>query len=232
MLYRSHMFYLEPFSRSLPDGYSVNVSPIDIALNASAGFLAGTAATVLWEWLLKPRRVRRNVARLLHAEVADNRLVLSRTISQFPQKSIAQNFHLSTIVLTSVAEHIGELPEDIVRRIIKAYAGFDRLAQIGQNYQQLLTSARGIPRGAEEHHFISQELDRCVAGYSLAAEYVEKQTASLEARLSQYAASLFSRRRWGRPTVRLINMEALVEDEKEFQASLEAYTKEITVRGK
>src|SRR5215212_2866543 len=90
------------------------------------GLFGGVGATALWEGFVKPSRTRRHVARLLVAEVRVNYRHIEWLLKQRSDKPrfLPLNVTLCTSIFDSLAEHIGELPEEVLQEIVRLYGRF------------------------------------------------------------------------------------------------------------
>lgn len=80
-----------------------------------------------WEFLLKPARVRRNVALALIAEIDLNLIWLLRLMAKrtTDRTGISVNPRARTLVLTATAPVMAELPPEAIAELLRFYSGVE-----------------------------------------------------------------------------------------------------------
>jgi hypothetical protein len=161
-------------------------------VQAFVGFVAGILGTIVWEFLLKPRRIRRNIARLLEGEVAVNlrRLVWAK-ISAERNTAYDADLKLSTGKYESLGETIGELPPAVWTAAIEAYFRVDHISELKGHYLEAAAQCRKSRSKDNE------------AGLRLAFEVLNgevnrliQELPPLQAELSKCGADWWTRKHW------------------------------------
>jgi len=135
------------------------------------GLFGGAGATLPWELVLKPMRGRRNVAKVLSAEVSLNLQLLAVAKLHARPDSVPPDFELSTMVFDAMAERIGELPLQTVSEVIFLYRYFKQLNEHPKSYVKFVDNLRAAP--AADRKAIENEIRSCVEVFN---SYVEKAT--------------------------------------------------------
>jgi hypothetical protein len=182
-----------------------------LMLNAGVGFVAGLIGTTAWEWFLKPRRERRNVARLLDGEVEINlkRLVWAK-ISLGQLYAFDQDLELSTVTFAALGDTISQLPPKVLKKVIHLYFEIGHVTNLHRQYLSINDKIGATKRGGKQKNVkVGDELlPEGVAYLNLIIEVlngtVERTISELQevhADLSKFSAHWIKWKRWKAPTV-------------------------------
>jgi hypothetical protein len=156
-------------------------------IGALTGAIAGSVATLTWETHLKPQREREKVAKVLRVEVAANRQTLigvSQMQSKMPD-AIPLDFQLRTDSLDALTGPIGELPTDVVTRVLMFYSQVRYLIQAHDFYTKTLDQINASPSESREHAYYEERArNGCIAFYEavqIAIDYAETAFRLLDA---------------------------------------------------
>jgi hypothetical protein len=107
------------------------------------GLFGGAGATLLWEGVIKPAKDRRSLAHVLAEEVSHNiqYAASARSFILHDPKRIPGDFSLSTMVFSSVADRLGELPE-LVNEIVLLYRRTEELNRLPETWAEALREYR------------------------------------------------------------------------------------------
>lgn len=103
----------------------------DLLFPIVAGLVGGLGGTWIWEGKIKAGRDRRALAKTLAADVRSIESFLieeERTYSRLPR--VGRHFHVLTAVYESLADRLGELPTDQLRRTCAFYRQCDELNRV------------------------------------------------------------------------------------------------------
>lgn len=110
---------------------------------AVIGALIGSATTILWETVLRPRRERVSVAAALNAEVAYIVLTVDRYLDQAERHMVPIDFRAPNTVYQSLSGRLGELPPDISFVLATLYSALDEANALPVHYRTVLESREG-----------------------------------------------------------------------------------------
>ena len=121
---------------------------------ALIGFFGGAGAVLIWELILKPRRERRNVARVIAAEVLVNlQFMYGRRVRQRSAPThVPASSSLSLVAFQSVGDRIGELPADEIRAVVELYAHFDMLNRLVRHHSASVEKRDAYPPDSDDWH--------------------------------------------------------------------------------
>lgn len=135
---------------------------------AVLGALIGSATTIVWETLLKPRRERTGMAAALNAEVAFIILVVDRYVSRAERDEVPIDFRAPTTVYRALAGRLGELPPDIAFLLATLYSALDEANTLPAHYRAVLQYREG-----ENGQLARVELERLAARFFTVLESVD-----------------------------------------------------------
>jgi uncharacterized membrane protein YccC len=102
---------------------------------AIVGALIGSATTLLWEAVLRPRRERLSVAAAFNAEVAFMRPTIGRYLNAADTPPIPIDFHAPTTVYQSLSDRLGELPADLSFLLATLYSALEEANALPGHYE-------------------------------------------------------------------------------------------------
>jgi hypothetical protein len=151
---------------------------LQVLAGAMLGLFGGVGTTAFWEGWMRPARDRRNLARLLVAEVRLNRrevehMMASRRASP---EFVPLNLSLSTATFDARSEAVGGLPEELLPDVVELYARFQNLNEVGATLPPLLArveEAAGSDREAELAAQLRGRLDALNGGLERCSAAIE-----------------------------------------------------------
>jgi hypothetical protein len=111
------------------------------------GLLSGAGVVLLWEGLLKPRRDRRNLARVLTSEVSRNTEMIANTVvyCELHPRQIPVDFALATGVFDATVDRAGEFPVDVIGELVLFYMKARHLERTLVRYEEAVDGYQAIP---------------------------------------------------------------------------------------
>jgi hypothetical protein len=83
----------------------------------------------LLEFIWRPRRAKRRVAKLLNAEIAQNTqlLALTAAMGRLDPNRLGPGLRVSRLVWDAASDAVTELPEDALREVIALYGSYEEI---------------------------------------------------------------------------------------------------------
>lgn len=116
---------------------------LQVLAGAMLGLFGGVGTTAFWEGWVRPARERRNLARLLVAEIRMNRLEVEWMLASRRKdpEFVPANLSLATATFHARSEAVGGLPEELLPDVVQLYARyFQNLNEVGATLPVLLAA--------------------------------------------------------------------------------------------
>jgi len=110
--------------------------------------ISGAGRSALLELYYKPRRERRKAAALLAAEIGTNAelILLHSHFRKTNPRRIPRDFHFSKAAWEIAAPLLGELPPDLLKKLLLLYARFDAANEAVLLYEDAVREIRELPK--------------------------------------------------------------------------------------
>jgi hypothetical protein len=154
------------------------------------GLFGGVGATALWEGFVRPTPTRRHLARLLVAEVRINYHQVEWLVKQrsdFPN-FLPLNVSFSTSIFDSLAEQVGELPEDMLQDLVRLYGRFRNVTGIGSTLSAMFDAYESAAEESELKVRLNQRMQERIDALYLGVERCRSAIADVLPKLVRCAA--------------------------------------------
>lgn len=133
---------------------------LQVLSGAMLGLFGGVGTTAIWEGWVRPARDRRNLARLLVAEIRLNRREVEHVIASRRESPgfVPLNLSLATATFDARSEAVGGLPEELLPEVVELYARFQNLNEVGATVPPLLARVEEATRGSDREAELTAEL--------------------------------------------------------------------------
>ena len=133
---------------------------LQLLAGAMLGLFGGVGTTALWEGWVRPARDRRNLARLLVAEIRMNRREVEWMIARRGEEPdfLPVNLSLATAVFDARSQDVGALPEELLPEVAELYARFHNLNEVAATLPVLLERYEQAPDGSDRKTYLEAQL--------------------------------------------------------------------------
>ena len=110
--------------------------------------ISGAGGSALLELYYKPRRDRRKAAALLAAEIGTNAelILLHAHFRKTNPRKIPRDLHFSKAAWEIASPFLGELPPDLLKKLLLLYARFDAANEAVLLYDDAVREIRELPK--------------------------------------------------------------------------------------